>query len=245
MFQWLFIPYAVLGLVVQLCLTLLPHGLCSSPGSSVHGDSPGNNTEVGRHALRQGIFPGQGSNPGLLQSRWLLYSLSHREAHLFLKSNHILNAMAWTQEEWCLRNMMSTLTQWRLRMETGRTSIFGSVSSDCLPQDWFLCISLERRCISLNRVASTIPLSFPLHECMPAKSLLSCPTLCDPMDCSPPGSSVHGILQARILEWVATPSSGGSSQPRDRTCVSYVSCIGRRVLYHLERPGSQQFLLEL
>ena len=42
-------------------------------------------------------------------------------------------------------------------------------------------------------------------------------TVCDPMDCSPPGSSVDGILQARILEWVAMPSSGGSSQPRDKT----------------------------
>ena len=43
----------------------------------------------------------------------------------------------------------------------------------------------------------------------------SCPTLCNPMDYSPPGSSVHGVLQARILEWVAMPSSRGSSQPRD------------------------------
>ena len=42
----------------------------------------------------------------------------------------------------------------------------------------------------------------------------SCPTLCDPMDCSPPGSFVYGILQARILEWVAIPFSRGSSQPR-------------------------------
>ena len=48
---------------------------------------------------------------------------------------------------------------------------------------------------------------------------------CDPMDCSPPGSSVHGISQARILEWVAMPSSGGSSRTRDRTRVSHVSCI--------------------
>jgi len=45
----------------------------------------------------------------------------------------------------------------------------------------------------------------------------SCPTLCDPMGCSSPGSSVHGILQARILEWVAMPSSKGSSRPRDWT----------------------------
>ena len=42
----------------------------------------------------------------------------------------------------------------------------------------------------------------------------SCPTLCDPMDCSLPGSSVHGIFQARILEWVAISISRGSSQPR-------------------------------
>ena len=47
----------------------------------------------------------------------------------------------------------------------------------------------------------------------------SCPTVCDPMDYSPPGSSVHGVLQARILEWVAISFSGGSSQPRDPTRV--------------------------
>ena len=50
----------------------------------------------------------------------------------------------------------------------------------------------------------------------------SCPTLCDPMDCSLSGSSVHGILHAKILEWVAMPSSRGSSRRRDGT---HVSCI--------------------
>ena len=54
----------------------------------------------------------------------------------------------------------------------------------------------------------------------------SCPTLCYPMD-----YTVHGIFQARILEWVAISSSRGSSRPRDRTYVSYVSCIVRWVLY--------------
>ena len=62
--------------------------------------------------------------------------------------------------------------------------------------------------------ASRVP--FPCAKLFP-----SCLTLCDPMDCSPPGSSVHGILQARILGWVVTPSSRGSSWLRDRTCVSY------------------------
>ena len=56
---------------------------------------------------------------------------------------------------------------------------------------------------------------------------LSCPTLWDPVDPSPPGSSVREILQARILEWVAIPFSGGSSWPRDRT---WISCIAGRFL---------------
>ena len=49
------------------------------------------------------------------------------------------------------------------------------------------------------------------------------PTLCDPMDCSPPGSSIHGILQARILEWVAIPFFRGSSWPRDWIHVSWIA----------------------
>ena len=56
-----------------------------------------------------------------------------------------------------------------------------------------------------------------------------CLTLCDCVDCSPPGSSVHGIFQARIVEWVAISFSRGSSPSRDWTCVS---CIGRQILYH-------------
>ena len=57
----------------------------------------------------------------------------------------------------------------------------------------------------------------------------SCPTLCNPMDCGPPGSSVHGIFQGGILEWVGISYSRGSSPPRERTC------IGRQILY-LESP---------
>ena len=62
----------------------------------------------------------------------------------------------------------------------------------------------------------------------------SCPTLCSPRDCRPPGSSVHGILQARILEWVAMSSSAESSRPRDRT---QVSCTAG-TLYCLSHQGS-------
>ena len=59
-----------------------------------------------------------------------------------------------------------------------------------------------------------------LSSCVHAKSLQSCPTLCNPVDCSPSGCSVHGIFQARILEWVAISFSRGSSRPRDQTCIS-------------------------
>ena len=65
-----------------------------------------------------------------------------------------------------------------------------------------------------------------------ATSLQSCLTLCNSMDCSPLGSTVHGILQARILGHVAISSSRDSPQPRDLTYISYDSCIGRCVLYH-------------
>ena len=60
--------------------------------------------------------------------------------------------------------------------------------------------------------------------CSSAQSL-SRVGLCDPIDCSPPRSSVHGILQARILEWIAISSLRGSSQPRDQTHVSCISCV--------------------
>ena len=71
-----------------------------------------------------------------------------------------------------------------------------------------------------------------IHVCAAAVLAQSCLTLLRPHEFSPPGSSVHGILQARILAWVAISSSRGSSRPRDRTCVCCVSCIGRQVLYH-------------
>ena len=60
----------------------------------------------------------------------------------------------------------------------------------------------------------------------------SCLILCNPMDYSLSGFSVHGIFQARILEWVAISSSRGSSEPSDQIHMSCISCIGRQILYH-------------
>ena len=78
---------------------------------------------------------------------------------------------------------------------------------------------------SLPTEPSGKPLS--LHYCLDGMCVCevaqSCPTLCDPMDCSLTGSSVHGIFQARVLEWVAISFSRGSSPPRNRTPVSRIA----------------------
>ena len=75
-------------------------------------------------------------------------------------------------------------------------------------------------------------LLFLIGSLVCAKSLQFCPTLLNPMDCRLPGSSIHGTIQARILEWVAISFSRRSFPPRDQTCVSCITCIGRLILYH-------------
>jgi len=103
----------------------------------------------------------------------------------------------------------------------------------CIPSLSVLVVTWHSPFVSL---ASHVILSgFPSHIWLTApysiwlwkesESVMSCPTLCNPMDCSLPGSSVHRILQARILEWFAVPFSRASSWPRDWT---QVSCIAGR-----------------
>ena len=152
------INYMLWAMLSGSCLTLCSPMDCSPPGSSVQGDSPGKNTGVGCHALLQGIFPTQGSNPGLLHCRQILYSLSQS------RSPWILEWVAYP---------FSRESSWP-RNRTGVSCIAG----DSLPAE-------------LPAAAAA------------AKSLQSCPTLCNPIDSSPPGSPIPGILQARILEWVA------------------------------------------
>ena len=86
--------------------------------------------------------------------------------------------------------------------------------------------------VAFSSVFVGCPPGFLLYRCMRAKSLQSCPTLFNPMDCSPPSSSVHGVLLEGILEWGAIFSSKASSPPRNGIQDSYISCIGRHILYH-------------
>ena len=97
---------------------------------------------------------------------------------------------------------------------------------------------LESRDITLpTKVRPVKAMVFPVvtygldykESCVCLLVTQSCLPLCDPMNCSPPGFSVRGILQARILEWVDISFSKGSSWLGDQICVS---CIGRQILYH-------------
>ena len=105
--------------------------------------------------------------------------------------------------------------------------IFMAVKLFCMILWWwshvFLYLNKPMECTT----ASMNPnVNYGLWVIVRVKSLKLCPTVCNPLDCSLSGSSVHGILQARILEWVAISFSRGSSRPRDQTRVSHIA--GRR-----------------
>ena len=108
----------------------------------------------------------------------------------------------------CCTQYASKLGKHRSGHRTGKRSVFIPIPKKGSTKEWS-----NYRKIALISHASKVLAT----QC--------CLTLCDPMDCSLLGSSVHGTLQARILDWVAIPLSRGSFQPRNRTCVSCISCI--------------------
>ena len=149
-----------------------------------------------------GVFPTQGSNPGLLHRRQILYRLSER----------------------CLAVPDSLrphglYSPWN---SPGQNTGVGSLS---LLQQIFPNPGTEPRSPSFQVVS--LPAEPQGEPSLPSELKWSevaqpCPTLCDPVDCSLPGSSVRGIFQARVLEWVSISFSRGSSRPGDWT---WVSCI--------------------
>ena len=119
-----------------------------------------------------------------------------------------------------------------------RMSDIQAQASDVSRRRWF--ISWRRTRILKNQVW-TKPL--PIHaSCMHAQLLQSCLTLCDPIDCSPPGSSVHGDSPGKNAGVGFHALLRGSSRPRDQTRISWASCIGRRALYRYCNLGSQVFI---
>ena len=129
----------------------------------------------------------------------------------------------------------TSLLVWRLRdhlpiQETWVWSLVLEVRSH-MPWGNWACMQQPRPSIAKNYKIKYLSIS------MRAKSLQLYPTLCNLMEDSPPGFSIHGILQARILEWVAVPFSRGSSRPGDRTWVCNVSCIWQVGSLPLVPPG--------
>ena len=122
-----------------------------------------------------------------------------------------------------------------LRLLAVKTWLFGLMGeqvklSKCNPRSPLWSLGLQIQLESAEGPTSPGTSNFlPLETGWSKQAAQSYPTLCDSVDCSSPGSSVLGISQARILEWVAMPSSRGSSKPRDWT---HISCIGRWILYH-------------
>ena len=218
--------------VAQSCPTLCDPVDIYSPWNSL-----GKNTGVGSHSLLQGVFPAQGSNPGLPHCRWILYQLSRRGSPGVL--------------EWVAYPFSSRSSQPR-----NQTGVFCIAGGFCSTKTFPILHHLQRKrrvrlidhlalsfCafVSASVTASSRNWAAPRgscfitlmeqpgrglggrtsspasHDCIllylfaAAKSLQSCPTLCDPIDGSPPGSprgsAVPGILQARTLEWVAISSS--------------------------------------
>ena len=196
----------LLCLVAQSYPTLCDPMDCSQPGSSVHGDSPGRNTGVGCHDLLQGISPIQGSKPGLLHCRRILYYLSQQ------RSPRILQWVAYP---------------------------FSRGSSGPCNQNGVSCIALSevaQLCPTLCKPLDCSLPGFSVHGDFPGKNTgVGCHAL---VDCSLPGSSVHGSLQAKILEWVAMPSSRGSSHQGLNP--GLLHC--RRILYYLSHQGSPRIL---
>ena len=111
----------------------------------------------------------------------------------------------------------SLITSWQVDGETMKTvRDFTFLGSKITADDD--CSHEIKRCLLLGRKVMTKLVCMSVCEVAQ-----SCPALCDPMDCGLPGSTLHGILQARVLEWVAISFSRGSSQPRNRTQVFHIA----------------------
>ena len=118
--------------LIQSCLTLCNPMVCSPPGSSVHGNSPSKNTGVGCHALLQGIFPMQGSNPGLPHCRWIVYSLRQQGSPVLLPGEFHRQRILSGYSPWGFKE--SNMTE---RLTHTQTHLFSQIGSQSIFQHFF------------------------------------------------------------------------------------------------------------
>ena len=178
---------------------------------------------MGSHARLQGIFLTQGSNVGLLHYRQILYCLSHQGSPMKYLGINLTEHM----QDWYTENHK---TFWKKLEE-------GICKWRDIPWWWIkrlstLKMSILTKVIHRFKVISMITPVSLFGRNSESEVTQSCPTLRDTMDHRLPGSSVHGILQARTLEWFAISFSRGSSWARNRTQVFY-TC--RQILCHLSQ----------
>ena len=216
-----------------VCITYTARLLCP-------WNVPGNNTGVGCHFLLQGIFPAQGLNPvsciaGGFFTDWTTREPLHMHTSSFISIYIFIYLSIYLYINWELwvntKPLISVqhhrfycfsfdiyyfiFWHWETRLILSTcTSLFVQSSISDHFQIYAIIFTFD-----MPRILST------LMVCVCVLVAQLCLTLGKPMDCSPPGSSVHGMLQARIMEWVAISFSRGSSWSRDRTLVS---CIAGR-----------------
>ena len=182
------------------------------------------------HSLLQGIFPNQGSNSGFLHCRQILTAEPSRKPKVKVKGAQSCPILCDLTDYTVHGILQARILEW-------------------VAVPFFRGSSQPRVWTQVSSIARGFFTSWATGEAQVSSSACSDtqsgPTLCDPMDCSPPGSSVHGILQARIMEWAAICYSRGSSAPRDRAHISYVSCTGRQILYTPVPPWKPPHLLGL
>ena len=192
--------------IAQSCQTLRSHGLYSP------WNSPGQNSGVGSQSLLQEVFPTQGSNPGLLHCRQILYRLSYQ------RSPRILEWIAYPFSR----------GHFQPRNGTKIFCIVGRLSRTWLSNTFPFIYTHTHTYIHTH--AQIIYIISELLLLLLSHSVV--PDSLHPIDCSPPGSSVHAIFQVRILAWAAISSSKGSSWNRDQSHIFCASYIRRQILYH-------------
>ena len=152
---------------------------------------------------------------------WTLFALSWPWFSLKISTVEANLAGKWRRKLHCPVTEKDQMLIQRTAMSTAQHRVSLSGVQLWNSQDTDLCWSVEQTGVPiLSLPVCLFPTPAPLWGLHDTQSLQLCPILCDPVDYSPPGSSVHGIFQARILEWVAMASSRGSSRPRDWTQVS-------------------------
>ena len=205
--------------VAQSCLTLCDPMNHSTPGLPVHHQLP-EFTQTHAHRVGDAIQPSHPVVPFSSCPQSLPASGSFQMSHLF----------AWGGQSTGVSASASVLP-----MNTQDWSLLG----------WTVWISLQSKGLSaVGNLESENPyvlsVTIMIENGCCCFFFRLCPTLCDPLDSSPPGSSVHGISQAIILEWVTISFSRGSSWPKDQT---HDSCVGRRALYCWATGEAQKVLV--